>query len=214
MGRFSTLLPTILRHEGGFVDHPADPGGRTNQGITQRTYDAYRSAKGRSTQSVRHMADAERDDIYRTRYWGPIGGDRLPPPLDLVLFDSAVLFGPGRAIEWLQRALGVTPDRSIGPMTWRALERADPALLAQHVLSLRRAYHRHRVALVPSSRVFLKGWMNRVDELERTVRLARGSSSTRTPATTTYPAEPHGDPMVGGAGFLLGLVALAALLLL
>jgi len=41
---FETALPFVLRWEGGFVDHPADPGGRTNRGVTQRTYDAWRQS--------------------------------------------------------------------------------------------------------------------------------------------------------------------------
>lgn len=103
---FKAALARVLVHEGGYVNHPRDPGGATNQGITQRTYDAYRRSKGARLRSVKLMVAAERDAIYRRQYWDAIKGDKLPVGVDYVVFDGAVNSGPKQSIKWLQRALG------------------------------------------------------------------------------------------------------------
>lgn len=209
---FSDVLPVTLRYEGGFVDDPADRGGRTNQGITTRTYAAWRARRGLPPQDVSRLTPTERDAIYREGYWAPIGGDRLPRPLDLVLFDSAVIAGPGRAIEWLQRALGVTPDRHLGPETYRALAAADPTQVAARVLNVRAAHHRAVADQSPSQARFLRGWLHRVEDLRARLGLHGGSSSSgpRRPSTSNGAAPDSG----AGGGILLGILALAAILLL
>jgi lysozyme family protein len=102
---FEKALTTILAYEGGYSDHPRDPGGPTNEGITQRVYDGYRRRRGLNVVSVRDITDADVRAIYRPQYWDAIKGDELPAGLDLVMFDSAVNSGPGQATKWLQRAL-------------------------------------------------------------------------------------------------------------
>src|SRR6187401_363537 len=103
---FNKALQLVLAHEGGYVNHPKDPGGPTNKGITQRVYDMYRKDKGLNTRSVKNIDKAEISDIYKTRYWDMIKGDRLPDGIDYVVFDGAVNSGPGQSVKWLQRALG------------------------------------------------------------------------------------------------------------
>lgn len=101
---YPACMKAVLRYEGGKVDDPRDPGGRTNAGVTQRTYNAYRKSRALFPQDVYKMSDAERDAIYRKQYWDVIGGDTLPAGMDLVVFDAAVNSGPARAKEWLLKA--------------------------------------------------------------------------------------------------------------
>lgn len=90
-------LKFTLQYEGGKVDNSADPGGRTNKGITELTYDEFRKSQGLAAQSVYLMTDQEMNEIYRQQYWDTIGGDTLPKGVDLALFDYAVNSGPARA---------------------------------------------------------------------------------------------------------------------
>lgn len=98
-------MQLVLAYEGGFVDHPKDPGGPTNKGVTQRVYDAYRTNKGLETRSVREITDAELTDIYDKQYWDAVKADQLPAGIDFAVFDYAVNSGAARAIKDLQRAL-------------------------------------------------------------------------------------------------------------
>lgn len=102
---FDRALPHVLVHEGGKVDHPKDPGGRTNKGVTQRVYNAWRSKSNLPPRDVYLIADMEVAAIYRFQYWDAIMGDRLPEGVGYVVFDGAVNSGPKQSIKWLQRAL-------------------------------------------------------------------------------------------------------------
>jgi lysozyme family protein len=103
---FSRALPLILKHEGGWSNHPADPGGATMRGVTQATYDHWRAKWGKPSQSVRNISDAELSAIYKAGYWDQVGGDTLWAGVDYAAFDAAVNSGPGRARQWLSKALG------------------------------------------------------------------------------------------------------------
>lgn len=103
--QYEAVLPLVLAHEGGYVNHPADPGGPTNKGVTQRIYDAYRTTKNESTRSVKSITAAEVKDIYRSRYWNLAGCDELPAGVDYCVFDYAVNSGVSKAIKDLQRAI-------------------------------------------------------------------------------------------------------------
>lgn len=101
---FETALQQILKWEGGFVDHPADPGGATNQGVTQATYDAHRARAGLPTRSVEFISTSEVESIYREAYWLRAGcPDIAPPALALCVFDAAVNSGVGAALKWLSQ---------------------------------------------------------------------------------------------------------------
>lgn len=103
--QYEAVLPLVLAHEGGYVNHPADPGGPTNKGVTQRIYDAYRTTKNLKPRSVKSITAAEVKDIYRTRYWSLAGCDELPAGLDYCVFDYAVNSGVSKAVKDLQRAI-------------------------------------------------------------------------------------------------------------
>lgn len=163
-GRFATCLPLILRYEGGYVNDPADHGGATNYGITQRVYDAWRESVGRPAQSVRVILSDEVAAIYERDYWKVVGADEMPAPLDLVCFDAAVNSGPKRAVVWLQRALGVADDGVVGPRTWAALRAAEPVALAGRCIDQREASLR-KFATAPGQAKFLNGWLRRTKDL-------------------------------------------------
>lgn len=115
-------LKHLLGNEGGFVDHPRDPGGATNFGITQRVA----RANGYHG-DMRSLPLATALAIYRKDYWEPIKADQLPDALRFHVFDAAVNSGAGQAIKWLQRAAGIAQDGIIGPRTLSAASMVTPA---------------------------------------------------------------------------------------
>lgn len=124
---FDRALARVLVYEGGKADDPRDPGGRTNEGVTQRVYDAYRARKGQGPRDVHRMAAAERDAIYRAQYWDVVQGDALPSGIDFLVFDGAVNSGPAQSAKWLQRALADRytgrVDGIVGTATLNAVDR-------------------------------------------------------------------------------------------
>lgn len=160
---YQAALKRVLVHEGGKVDHPRDPGGRTNQGVTQRVYTAFRSRKGLPARDVYAMTDIERDEIYDLQYWDTIKGDSLPAGVDYVVFDGAVNSGPAQSIKWLQRALGVNPDGVIGQKTLAAItEYPDHDRLIALICERRLAFLR----ALTTWRTFGKGWQSRVNNVK------------------------------------------------
>ncbi len=113
-------LARVLVYEGGYSNHPADPGGPTNKGIIQRVYDAYRDSKGLPRRSVKELEESELQEIYRKQYWNAVSGDQLPSGVDHVVFDGAVNSGPSQSAKWLQRALNIPADGHIGIITLQA----------------------------------------------------------------------------------------------
>lgn len=165
-GNFPASLAHVLASEGGFVDNPHDPGGATDEGVTQHQYDLWRTAKGLSTRSVKFIDPNEVEAIYRGSYWNAVDGDQLPSGVDYCVFDWSVLAGPHRAIEHLQQAVGTTPDGIIGPATLAAVAAADPLRVINGVCAERLAYLKTR----PGWRYFGDGWSNRVNSVEITAR--------------------------------------------
>jgi len=158
MGEFERSLAKTLVHEGGYVNHPKDPGRATNQGVTQGVYDDWRRSQGLSPQSVKLLTSAERDSIYFTRYWQLAKCDRLPAGVSYVLFDGAVNSGVAQSTKWLQRALGVNADGVIGTQTLNAV-RAHPNhdKLIADIIALREKFLR----ALKTFKTFGKGWLAR-----------------------------------------------------
>jgi lysozyme family protein len=157
----------VLRWEGGFVDHPADPGGATNKGVTQAVYDAWRTTLGQPKRSVRQIETAEVDAIYERNYWEAARCPQMPTPLDAVQFDTAVNMGVGRAVRFLQQSVGVGVDGSFGPGTAAAVARADLGATLVRYCEVREGFYRGIVERKPSQAVFLKGWLNRLNSLRK-----------------------------------------------
>lgn len=109
---FALSMKTMLAYEGGYSNHPRDPGGVTLEGVIQRVYDAYRRKKGLPTKCLMPQMRGtpewtrERDEIYRKNYWDAVSGDALAAGVDLVVFDFGVNSGPARAKKYLMASLG------------------------------------------------------------------------------------------------------------
>jgi Putative secretion activating protein len=164
-------LRFVLRWEGGLVDHPDDPGGRTNHGVTQKVYDGWRARQGLPAQDVKLITDAEVHAIYASDYWLPPRCDLLNTPLDMVQFDTAVNMGVGRAVRFLQSSVGCDVDGDFGAGTERAVAGCDrPTVLAAYC-QRREDFYRGLVKKNPRLAVFLKGWLNRLNALRAEVGL-------------------------------------------
>ena len=152
---FPKSLAFVLKDEGGNDDDPADRGGRTSRGITQREYTAWLSEQGMPDKDVWKATDNEISTIYHDEYWEPYC-DGFPNGVDYLYFDMAVNAGPYRATIMLQRALGITDDGRIGPITRQAVYTVNPATLIEDYTAAKRDFymslHQPR---------FLKGWLNR-----------------------------------------------------
>lgn len=165
-------LQLVLAHEGGYVNHPADPGGATNKGVTQRVYDNYRRRKGLPIRSVRFIENHEVEEIYRGGYWDEVKGDDLPAGLDYAVFDYAVNSGASKAVKDLQRTLNANAnyfgvsgqlkvDGAVGDATILA---ACTAANADEV-ELIQKYCNRRMGFLKSLKTFKtfgRGWTRRV----------------------------------------------------
>ncbi len=159
---FSRCIEPILEAEGGFVDHPEDPGGATNMGITFNTLKAWRHPDSISVDDVRNLTKDEAKQIYRANYWNALSCDDLPDGVDLVAFDFCVNAGPGRSAKTLQRVVGVKDDGVVGPITLAAVAAVDPEHIIRRFSELRTEFYQG----LPTFATFGKGWLRRVRNVE------------------------------------------------
>lgn len=160
---FESALAAVLKHEGGFVNHPDDPGGMTNLGVTKKVWEEW-VGHNVDEKAMRALTPAQVAPMYKAKYWDKIRGDDLPEGVDYVVFDAAVNSGPGRAAKWLQACVGVDPDGGIGPKTLAAVAAFAPAELADD-------YSKRRLSFLmdlPHWGTFGKGWTRRVAEVQST----------------------------------------------
>ena len=138
MGRqFDYCARRVLEEEGGESDHPKDPGGHTNLGITQATLNHARHLIHGLPATVDKLTRADALAIYEDLYWRPIRGDELPLGLALVVFDAAVNQGVGDATRFLQLAVRTVPDGIFGSATLAAVSRAKPGATINEVAARR-----------------------------------------------------------------------------
>ena len=112
----------MLKHEGGFVNHPKDPGGMTNLGVTKRVWEAY-TGKNATEQDMRKLSPEKVKPLYKKNYWDAVCADHLPSGVDFSVFDFCVNSGPGRAARTLQTVVGAKSDGEIGPKTLAAVDK-------------------------------------------------------------------------------------------
>jgi len=157
---FDTAFHKLLGHEGGFVDHPADPGGATNWGITERV------ARANGYTGPMQLLPVEvAKTIYKKDYWLPIRADELPAEIRYAVFDAAVNSGNAQAVRWLQRAVGATPDGIIGPRTLLAAKTHPPETVLRKMLAQRLRFMTDLKNWSPFSR----GWARRIADLMENV---------------------------------------------
>ena len=156
---YNKCLETILHHEGGYVNHPKDPGGETNLGVTKRVYEEHGGTKDMKELTVEDVAP-----IYKKGYWDKMKGDDLPGGLDLCVFDFGVNAGPGRAAKYLQTMIGTVADGGIGPNTLRALANyVEEVGVEQAVYNYQDSRQKYYQSL-STFETFGRGWTRRVDE--------------------------------------------------
>jgi lysozyme family protein len=157
---FDAALAAVLHHEGGFVNHPADPGGMTNLGCTKKVWEEW-VGHPVDERAMRALTPADVAPLYKAKYWDKVRGDDLPTGVDYVVFDAAINSGPGRAAKWLQEVAGVTADGAIGPGTLGAVQSHDPAEIVRKYQARRLAF----LEALPTWGTFGKGWGRRVAEV-------------------------------------------------
>ena len=162
MSSFEKALEHVLEVEGGYVDHPKDPGGATNMGITRKTLSEWRGATV-SKEDVRGLTREEAAKIYRARYWDAVRGDELPPAVAFLMMDVAVNSGPTRAVKTVQKALsalgqGLRIDGKIGPKTLAAINAAPIDRLIDEFVVRRGIFYATRELFG----VFGLGWARRL----------------------------------------------------
>ncbi|TFZ55893.1 hypothetical protein E4V01_20460 [Methylorubrum sp. Q1] len=155
---FERALALVLAHEGGYVDHPADPGGATNLGVTIGTLSDW-LGRPASKAEVKALTRATVAPIYRKNYWDRVRGDELPAGVDYCVFDFAVNSGVGRAIPAFQRAIGVADDGKIGPLTLGAAREKPAVQTVERICADRLAFLRQ----LSTWGTFGKGWSRRVE---------------------------------------------------
>jgi lysozyme family protein len=158
---FGLAFHALLKHEGGFVNHPKDPGGMTNLGVTKRAWEDYVGHPVDEAQ-MRALTPETVETFYRERYWNVIGGDSLPGGVDYCVFDCTVNSGPRQAVRLLQRAARIKDDGILGPNTLNAVRSMDPRLLISRYTAARLDF----LQKLPTFTSFGKGWVRRVREVE------------------------------------------------
>ena len=157
---FFKSLEMVLKHEGGFVDHPDDPGGATNKGITHKTYSDFLGRPLEDVDELKNIPDEHVQLIYKQGYWDKVKGDNLPSGVDFAIFDWAVNSGPGRAAKALQKAVMATQDGAIGPMTLEAVKEYSAEDIIRSVTEQREAFYKS----LRTFNTFGKGWLRRNKE--------------------------------------------------
>jgi lysozyme family protein len=154
---FSRALNAVLDEEGGYVNHPNDPGGPTNMGVTIQSFRDFVKPGG-TVEDLKKLTRDQAGVVYRRRYWDEVMGTSLPDGLDAAMFDFAVNSGPGRAAKYLQRLLGVPEDGKIGPQTLAQVAVSDAVKLINGLCDDRLAFLK-RLETWPT---FGKGWAARI----------------------------------------------------
>lgn len=149
LSHFDAAFDALISHEGGYVNHPRDPGGETKFGITKRSYPHL---------NIKTLTLAQAREIYRRDFWDRMQADKLPALLRFQVFDAAVNSGAGNAARWLQTAAGVAVDGQVGPITMAAVRGMEPAALLARFNGARLAF----MASLSTFDAFGKGWARRI----------------------------------------------------
>lgn len=150
---FETAFDLLMTHEGGFSNHPDDPGGATMYGVTEAV-----ARENGYTGDMKDFLLADAKKIYKAKYWDSCQCDTMPDPIRYPLFDAAVNSGPGQAIKWLQSAVGVKVDGSLGPVTKHAVAMAPTMVLRQQMIGKRLRF----MTELKNWPSFSKGWARRI----------------------------------------------------
>jgi len=151
----------VLKHEGGFVNHPKDPGGMTNLGVTRTNWELYLD-RDVTEADMRALTPEMVKPFYKKNYWDRIRGDELPSGVDYAAYDLAVNSGTGRAAKYLQRIAGVTDDGVIGPQSLKAIQKCDAESAIDALCDMRMNFLKG----LNTFDTFGKGWTIRVNDVK------------------------------------------------
>ena len=152
---FDECLKMLLHHEGGYVNHPKDPGGETNLGVTKRVYEKWGGTKDMKDLTVEDVAP-----IYKKEYWDKCRCDELESGVDWAVFDWAVNSGTGRAAKAIQKICGATQDGAIGPKTLALINTQDTNYVVEEFGKIRQQFYES----LKTFDTFGKGWTRRNKE--------------------------------------------------
>jgi lysozyme family protein len=156
---FEQCLEMLLHHEGGFVNHPKDPGGITNLGVTKKVYEEFLGREV-TEQEMRDLTPEDVAPLYKRNYWDRLKCDDLPSGVDWCAFDWGVNSGTGRSAKALQTCIGATADGAIGPATLKKLSEFDPKEIVMQMFEARQAFYEG----LSTFDTFGKGWTRRNSE--------------------------------------------------
>jgi len=148
----------MLASEGGYGNHPSDPGGMTNLGVTKRVWEEWVGRES-NEKEMRSLTKEMVEPLYKRKFWDACRCDDLPLGIDYLVFDMAVNAGVGRSAKLLQQCVGVSVDGMIGPITITAVKSKDPEELIEKFSEARELFYRG----LKTFDVFGRGWLNRVN---------------------------------------------------
>ncbi|WP_287344630.1 glycosyl hydrolase 108 family protein [Mesorhizobium sp.] len=157
---FARSLALVLKYEGGWSDHPADPGGATMKGVTLANFRRYVKADATKA-DLRKITDAQVATVYRRFYWDAVAGAELPDGVDFAVFDFAVNSGPSRAAKYLQAIVGTVQDGRIGPATVKAAKAKSATVIIAGLCDARLDFLKR----LNTWGTFGKGWSARVSSV-------------------------------------------------
>ena len=152
---FDECVKMLLHHEGGYVNHPKDPGGETNLGVTKRVYEKWGGTKDMKDLTVEDVAP-----IYKKNYWNRCKCDDLESGVDWVVFDWAVNSGTGRSAKAIQKICGASQDGAIGPKTLALIKTQDTEYVIEEFGKIRQNFYES----LKTFDTFGKGWTRRNKE--------------------------------------------------
>lgn len=166
MADFKILKPIILKWEGGFVNHPNDPGGATNKGVTLSTFRKY-FGKTKTVNDLKHITDEQWNYVFKKGYWDRWKADEIKTQSIANLLVDWTFNSGTWGIKYPQQVLGVTADGVVGPKTIAAINNyPNQAELFYKLWNRRKKHYEDIVKRNPSQKVFLKGWMNRLNSFK------------------------------------------------
>lgn len=206
MSNAKRAIPLILKHEGGYVNHPNDPGGPTNKGITLATFRRYIKPKG-SIADLKALTEAQAVVVYKRQYWDAVNADLLPAGVDYAVADFAVNSGPARAAKYLQRVVGAAQDGRIGPATIAAVEKLPAANVINDLCDARLSFMK-RIGGGKLWKTFGRGWSRRVRDVREQSLIWAAQTPPRglpTPQPPDAPPKADKPPARGLWGAILSI---------
>jgi lysozyme family protein len=156
----------MIKSEGGYVNDSHDSGGETNLGVTKAAWASYMGRPIKDGEMKLLTVDQVKP-FYKKLYWDKVKGDDLPSGIDYAVFDFAVNGGTGQSSKFIQRSVGAIADGAIGPATMALISKTDSTKLLETFTQEKRDFYNAIVKNKPTQIKFLKGWMNRTDEVHK-----------------------------------------------